>query len=232
MMFVYRSDHLDGGYPGTLDVSVKYSITHENVDGLDVTRLEIEYDVQFAEDVDDGIGETAVNMTNHSYFNIGDQDSIEGTEVALATNICQEVREDSIPTGRLIPHPAIPGNGRVLLSKDAPVVDHCFVLETDPSKVPLDTRKLALRVAGTFYHPKTGIHLEVSSTEPGFQYYTGDYTDVPAVGGVPVRKARSAFCVEPSRYVNAVNVPEWRGMMVLRRGQVYGSKIVYRAWRS
>ena len=42
------------------------------------------------------------------------------------------------------------------------------------------------------------------------------------------RKPRSGFCVEPSRYVNAVNVPEWKGQVILKKGEVYGSRIVYR----
>ena len=82
----------------------------------------------------------------------------------------------------------------------------------------------------TAFHPKTGIHLEVLSTDPAFQFYTGKYINVPAVEGVEARGARSAFCVEPSRYVNAVNVDEWKGQVALKKGQVYGSRIVYRGW--
>jgi aldose 1-epimerase len=80
-------------------------------------------------------------------------------------------------------------------------------------------------------HPDSGVHLEVLSTEPGFQFYTGKYIDVPEVAGLPARKARSAFCVEPSRYVNAVNVAEWKDMMLLKKGEKYGARIVYRAWK-
>lgn len=68
------------------------------------------------------------------------------------------------------------------------------------------------------------------STEPAFQVYTGAGIDVPAVNGMPARGSRSGFCVEPSRYVNAPNEPAWRGMAVLKRGQVWGSKTVYKAW--
>ena len=80
------------------------------------------------------------------------------------------------------------------------------------------------------HHPDSGIHLEVLSTEPAFQFYTGKYIEVPAVAGLPARGARSGFCVEPSRYVNAVNEAAWRDMMVLKKGDVYGCRIVYRAW--
>ncbi|MBE3045999.1 hypothetical protein IMZ48_26360 [Candidatus Bathyarchaeota archaeon] len=54
---------------------------------------------------------------------------------------------------------------------------------------------------------------------------------MPAVAGLPARGPRSGFCVEPSRYVNAVNVPEWKGQMVLKRGEKYGCRIVYKAWK-
>lgn len=81
------------------------------------------------------------------------------------------------------------------------------------------------------YHPDTKIHLEVWSTEPAFQFYTGKYVDVPAVGGLPARPARAGFCVEPSRWVNAVNVPEWKDQTVLKKGETYGARIVYRAWK-
>lgn len=105
-------------------------------------------------------------------------------------------------------------------------------MNTDPSSVPIDTRSEPLVTQASFYHPETKIHLEVASTEPAFQFYTGKYIDVPAVDGLPARKARSGFCVEPSRYVNSINVPEYKSMMVLKKGQKYGSTIVYRGWQA
>lgn len=98
------------------------------------------------------------------------------------------------------------------------------------SKIPLDTRSSPLTKLVTAFHPSTGIHFEVLSTEPAFQFYTGKYIDVPAVEGVEKRSARSGFCVEPSRYVNAINVDEWKGQVVLKKGETYGSRIVYRGW--
>jgi aldose 1-epimerase len=88
-----------------------------------------------------------------------------------------------------------------------------------------------LSTAALFSHAETGIYLEVLTTEPAFQFYTGKYINVPAAKGAPARKARAGFCVEPSRYVNAVNVDEWRGMTVLRMGEVYGGRIAYKSWK-
>jgi aldose 1-epimerase len=87
-----------------------------------------------------------------------------------------------------------------------------------------------LQKVASFYHPESKIHLEISTTEPAFQFYTGKYIDVPAVDGLAARSARSGFCVEPSRYVNAINVPEYKPMMVLKKGDKYGCKIVYKGW--
>lgn len=94
----------------------------------------------------------------------------------------------------------------------------------------LDTRSSKLNTLVTAYHPDTKIHLEVLSTEPAFQFYTGKYINVPKVQNVEARGARSGFCVEPSRFVNAINVPEWKGQVLLKKGEVYGSRIVYRGW--
>jgi aldose 1-epimerase len=95
----------------------------------------------------------------------------------------------------------------------------------------MDTRNEPLTKLVAAFHPESKIHLEVYSTEPAFQFYTGKYIDVPAVAGVPARGKRSAFCVEPSRYVNAPNVDEWKGQVVLKKGEKYGCRNVYRAWK-
>ena len=167
-----------------------------------------------------------------SYFTLGNGSSIEGTEVTLSTNMHQVVDDTSIPTGAIEPYLGIESNKTFVLGPAEPDIDHCFVLNTDSRSIPVDTRPLPLRCLGSFSHPgRRQIHLEVHSTEPAFQFYTGKYIDVPAVDGQPARGPRSGFCVEPSRYVNAVNDERWKGMVVLRRGQTYGSRFEYRAWR-
>lgn len=81
-------------------------------------------------------------------------------------------------------------------------------------------------------HPSTGLHLEIESTEPAFQFYTGDGMDMPAVGGAPHRISRAGVAIEPSRYVDAVNRPEWMCMCLMKKGQVYGSRSRYSAWKA
>jgi len=110
--------------------------------------------------------------------------------------------------------------------------------DEEPETIPTDTRGRPLRLNASFYHPDTHAHLEVLSTEPAFQFYTGKFIDVPEIKDhngevlVPKRIARAGFCVEPSRYVNAVNTPEWKSMVTVKTGEKFGSKIVFRAWKS
>jgi aldose 1-epimerase len=167
----------------------------------------------------------------HSYFTLNGTSSIEGTEVTLSTNLHQVVDNTSIPTGPIEEYPGIKADEKFILGSQEPDIDHCFIKNNDPKTIPVDTRPLSLQQLAMFYHPTSKVHLEVHSTEPAFQFYTGKYIDVPAVGEVEARGPRSGFCVEPSRYINAINHDEWRGMIVLRRGHKYGSRNVYRAWR-
>ena len=200
--------------------------------GKEVKVLGIEYEVKLRDGVEErgGPEETVVNVTNHSYFNLAGTPTIEGTEVTLCTNSYLPVDSSGIPTGGPTPYASISGLQPFTLGAIEPDVDDCFIVSPPSSKIPLDTRPSPLHSLVKAYHPKTKIHLEVLSTEPAFQFYTGKYTDVPAVEGQSAWGARSGFCVEPSRYVNAINVPEWREQVVLKKGEVYGSRVVYRGW--
>jgi aldose 1-epimerase len=164
-----------------------------------------------------------------SYFNLSGGKSIAGTEVTLVTNSYLPVDPTGIPTGGPTPYTSITASEPFTLGPVSPDIDDCFVLPNSQT-CPIDTRSSPLTKLVTAYHPTTKIHLEVLSTEPAFQFYTGKYIDVPAVEGVEARGARSGFCVEPSRYVNAINVPEWKEQVILKKGEVYGSRIVYRGW--
>jgi aldose 1-epimerase len=225
--FKYISKDGEEGYPGTVEVRVWYVQAREEVDGAQQEVLYIEYE---AELVGDEVEETAINMTNHSYFNLSGGPTITGTEVNLITNKYQVVDDGGIPTGPIEEYPGVSAKKTFTLEEKEPDIDDCFVANTDPSSIPIDTRSSPLQKLASFYHPESKIHLEIHSTEPAFQFYTGKYIDVPAVGDVPARGARSGFCVEPSRYVNAVNVPEYKSMMTLKKGEKYGTKIMYRGW--
>jgi aldose 1-epimerase len=164
------------------------------------------------------------------YFNLSGAATITGTVVELATNLYLPVDDGGIPTGGPVPYPGIEANKVFTLTASEPDIDDHFIMNQQSSSIPIDTRSEPLKKLVKGYHPETGIHLEVLSTEPSFQFYTGKYIDVPAVDGVPARGPRAAFCVEPHRYVNAANVEEWKSQVLLKKGKVYGSRIVYRGW--
>ncbi|KAF2429494.1 bifunctional protein GAL10 [Tothia fuscella] len=227
--FSHLSPDGDEGYPGTVELKIWYTSSIEKLNGGSVSILNIEYEAELVGD--DGIEETAIGVTNHSYFNLAGASTIEGTEVTLSTDLHQVVDNTSIPTGVIASFPGIEANKKFILGAQEPDIDHCFILNDQPRTVPVDTRELPMRLLAAFHHPTTKVHLEVHSTEPAFQFYTGRYIDVEAVGDVPARGPRSGFAVEPSRYINSINYDEWRNMVVLQRGEKFGSRIEYRAWR-
>jgi aldose 1-epimerase len=171
-----------------------------------------------------------LEITGFRYFNLKGSSTITGTEVTLTTNLYLPVDDGGIPTAGPSTYEGIEPNKLFTLGPHEPDVDDCFVFDKPATSVPIDTRSEPLQKLVSAYHPETGIHLEVWSTEPAFQFYTGKHIDVPAVEDVPARGPRTGFCVEPSRYVNAPNVEEWKGQVLLKKGAVYGSRTVYRAW--
>ncbi|ESZ96155.1 putative Bifunctional protein gal10 [Sclerotinia borealis F-4128] len=227
--FRLRDEDGEEGYPGTLDVSVVYTTGKERVGGKEIRVLGMEYEVRLVDD-GKGVEETVVNVTNHSYFNLGGKSTIEGTQVTLCTNDYLPVDDGGIPISGPKAYESITPNKEFTLGPQEPNVDDCFIVDAKSEAIPLDTRSLPLTTLVKAFHPDTGIHLEVLSTEPAFQFYTGKYIDVPAVEGLEARGARSGFCVEPSRYVNAINENQWRGQVLLKKGEVYGSRIVYKGW--
>ncbi|KUI66317.1 Bifunctional protein GAL10 [Cytospora mali] len=223
--FSLHSADGDEGFPGTVEATVLYTA---GKDEKGATVLGMEYEAALV----DGAEETVINMTNHSYFNLSGKPSIEGTQVELVTNSYLPLDATGIPTTtKPAAYSKFEGKKPFILGTEEPDVDDCFIVNKDPASVPLDTRSLPLTKLVTAYHPESKIHLEVYSTEPAFQFYTGKYIEVPAVGGYPARGSRSGFCVEPSRYVNALNVQEWKNMTLLKKGETYGCRIVYKAWK-
>ncbi|KAJ9250436.1 hypothetical protein DTO207G8_1893 [Paecilomyces variotii] len=229
LLFKYLSKDGEEGYPGTVELRVWYMASKEDVDTpTPKTVLVVEYEVEF---VGDECEETAVSVTNHSYFNISGGPTIAGTRAQLFTDKYLPVDSTLIPTGKIEKYDAVNVTEPFDLQATEPAIDNCFVMDTDPSNVPLDTRGRPLRRLAQFSHPATGLRLEVESTEPAFQFYTGSGVDVAASEGVPARGPGAGFCVEPSRFIDAVNRPEWKPMVALKKGQIWGAKNLYRAWK-
>ncbi|PQE28223.1 aldose 1-epimerase protein [Rutstroemia sp. NJR-2017a BBW] len=244
VQFTLRDKDGEEGYPGTVDVSVVYTTGKQMVDGKEARVLGFEYEVKLVDD-GSGVEETApkvggdwigrrqeadIHPSLTRYFNLSGKPTIEGTQVTLCTNSYLPVDDGGIPTSGPKPYSSVQTDKEFTLGPQDPDIDDCFVVNPNSTPSTLDTRSSPLTKLVQAYHPETGIHLEVLSTDPAFQFYTGKYIDVPAVEGLPARGARSGFCVEPSRFVNAVNVEEWRGQVLLKKGEVYGSRVVYKAW--
>ncbi|GAV51617.1 hypothetical protein ZYGR_0AF00880 [Zygosaccharomyces rouxii] len=160
---------------------------------------------------------TPINLTNHTYFNLNkvNADTVQGTEIRLATNEAVGL-DGSLHHVNVSTFDARKEENTVL-NAAGPRYDHCFVVADSTS---LDSTKGKLRPIFRASHPESRISLEVLTTEPSFQFYTGD--------GLTGFAPRSGFAVEPARYVNAINNDKWKETVTLSRGDVYRSRIVYR----
>lgn len=157
---------------------------------------------------------------------------MSGTEATLYTNLCQVTDDADIPTGQIKEFPGIEAGKAFTLGPKEPKVDHAMVMNPDPSSISLDSRGGKLQKLCSFYHPENKMHFEALSTEPAFQFYTGEYINATDAKGKKLHGPRAGFCVEASRYINAPNVDKWRNMVVLKKGQKWGSKTVYRGWKA
>ncbi|CCE92262.1 bifunctional protein GAL10 TDEL_0E00190 [Torulaspora delbrueckii] len=203
-------------FPGKLHVSVKYTLN------VLEKYLDIAYEAQLLE------GEaTPINMTNHTYFNLNkiyNDQSFSGTEIKVVSNKAVDVDSAGIPTGEIVPKAisTLDSTTSTVLRNDGPSYDNCFIVSENEKLNSTDsTRDNELIVVAEAAHPESGISLEVLTTEPSFQLYTGDFL-------CGAFAPRSGFAVEPGRYVDAVNMGKWRNNVILQRGDVYASRIQYR----
>ncbi len=204
----YRSPDGEEGYPGNLDVRVRYALTDQD-----------ELVVDFRATAD---APTPVNLTQHSYFNLGGGAGILDHLLWIHADEMTPVDETLIPTGALAPVAGTPFDFSTLTRigdrieaddvqlRRARGYDHNFVLKRGSS---------GLVHAARLVDPSSGRTLDVHTTEPGLQFYSGNFLK-------GAHRPRSGLCLETQHFPDSPNQPRFPST-ILRPGTTYRSRTIF-----
>jgi aldose 1-epimerase len=216
LILSYTSRDCEEGYPGNLSAKVTYSVTDR---GELVTKYEASTDKP-----------TVVNLMNHTYFNLACSGDILNHELTLHASHFTPVRSDLIPTGEIASVKGTPMDftspTRVGERINSPYEQIINGKGYDCNWI-LDGKMGELSPAAEVYDPSSGRKLEISTTQPGVQFYSGNFLDGSLHGKGRVYEWRSGLCLETQHFPDSPNQPRFPST-VLRPGETYREKTVYR----
>jgi aldose 1-epimerase len=217
--FTYLSKDGDDGFPGSAKIKVTYTLTDDN-------ELVIDYEATTDK-------ATVINLSQHSYFNLAGEGTgdILSHEIMINADRFTPVDKNLIPTGELRPVKGTPFDfttstkigARIDDNYDQLVLGHGY----DHNWV-INRKGDGLMLAARVYEPTSGRVMEVSTTQPGVQFYTGNFLDGTVTGKQGhVYKRRFGLCLETQHFPDSPNHPDFPST-TLKPGETFKSKTVFK----